>query len=61
MKKAIEYLKSLGIRCDKDGNILSKLPDGERGIELVDMLEENTMSETHCFTIINGKLSEQEV
>jgi hypothetical protein len=55
MKKAIEYLKSLGIRCDKDGNILSKLPDGERGLELVDMLEENTE-----YTIIHEKLQKQD-
>ena len=56
MKKAIDYLKTLGIKCDNNGNILSKLPEGENGIALVDMLEENTMEEDYCYTIINNKI-----
>jgi hypothetical protein len=56
MKKAIDYLKTLGITCSDDGTVLSKLPDGERGIQLIDMLEEATMSEDYCFTIINNKI-----
>ncbi len=55
MKEAIDYLKSLGIRCDKQGNILSKLPDGEKGLVLIDMLEENTE-----YTIINERLQKQD-
>jgi hypothetical protein len=51
MKEAIEYLKSLGIRCDNDGRVISKLPEGERGIKIVDMLEENTMKDDYCYTI----------
>ncbi len=55
MKEAIQYLKTLGIRCDKYGNILSKLPDGEKGLVLIDMLEEKTE-----YTIINGSLQKQD-
>ena len=55
MKKAIEYLKTLGIKCDKDGNVISKLPDGERGLQLIDMLEQNTE-----YTIVNEKLQKQD-
>jgi hypothetical protein len=56
MKKAIEYLKTLGIKADSSGNIISKLPDGLKGIELVNMLEENTMTGDFCYTIINNKI-----
>jgi hypothetical protein len=56
MKKAIDYLKTLGIKADSKGNIISKLPDGERGIAIIDMLEENTANEDYCFTIINDKI-----
>lgn len=56
MKEAINYLQSLGIKCDSTGNIISKLPDGERGIALIDMLEENTQTDDHYYTIINNKL-----
>ena len=56
MKEAIAYLKTLGIKCQKDGTIISKLPDGERGIALIDMLEEATMKENFCYTIIDNKL-----
>lgn len=58
MKTAIDYLKTLGIKCDKQGNILSKLPIGERGLTIVDMLEEKTTNEQeeYCYTIIDNKL-----
>lgn len=55
MKKAIDYLKTLGIKCDKDGKIISKLPVGERGITLVNMLEDKT-----GYTIVNDKLQKQD-
>ncbi len=55
MKEAIKYLKDIGIRCDKEGNILSKLPDGERGLTLVNMLEDQT-----GYTIIENKIHELE-
>lgn len=61
MKQAIKYLKTLGIACDKEGNILSKLPDGERGLTLINMLEENTQTEDHCYTIKNNKLEKIEI
>src|SRR5205814_1640957 len=54
MKTAINYLKSVGITCDNGGNILSRLPDGERGLILVDMLQENTMTDSYCYTINNN-------
>jgi hypothetical protein len=61
MKKAINYLKTLGIRVSKEGNIISKLPSGQKGIVLVDMLEENTMEENYCFTIIKNRLEKIEI
>ena len=60
MKKAIEYLKVLGIKCDKNGNILSKLPDGQKGIALIGMLEDATIENDYCFTIINNKIEKIE-
>lgn len=56
MKEAIAYLKTLGIKADKDGNIISKLPDGERGLTIVNMLEDSTMQEDFCYTIIGNKI-----
>lgn len=56
MEEAIKYLKTLGIRVDKDGNIISKLPHGEKGVQLVNMLEENTTKDDYCFTIIKNKI-----
>jgi len=61
MKKAIKYLETLGINADKEGNIISKLPDGERGLKIIDMLEDHTMSPDHCFTIRNNKIEKQEM
>lgn len=54
MKKAIDYLKKLGIKCSPLGTVLSKLPDGERGIALVNMLEDNTVDaeDESCWTIV---------
>lgn len=54
MKKAIEYLKTLGIKCSPMGVILSVLPKGERGITLVNMLEDNTVDaeDESCWTIV---------
>ena len=60
MKKAIKFLSLIGIKCDKLGNVLSKLPDGERGLLLINMLEENTMQNDFCFTIINNKIEKIE-
>jgi hypothetical protein len=60
MKEAIKYLQTLSIKCDKSGNIISKLPEGEKGITLVNMLEEATMKEDYCFTIINNKIEKIE-
>ncbi len=56
LSSAIKYVRTLGLHCGNSGNILSKLPDGERGLTLVNMLEENTMSEDYCYTIINNKI-----
>lgn len=56
MKKAIDFLKSFGIKCDIKGNVLSELPNGERGIALIDQLQEHTMQDNFCFTIINNKI-----
>lgn len=61
MKKAIEYLKKLGLKVDNNGNIISKLPNGEKGITLVNMLEENTIGEDFCYTIINNKIEKIEI
>ena len=67
MKQAIQFLKCIGIKCDKNGNVLSPLPDGEEGIYLIDMIEENTTNKENdfkdknfCYTIINNKLEKIE-
>ncbi len=56
MKRAIEFLKANDIICDNEGNVLSQLPLGEYGLELIETLETYTMSNNHCYTIINNKL-----
>ncbi|CAB4131257.1 hypothetical protein UFOVP129_63 [uncultured Caudovirales phage] len=63
MKEAINYLKNLGLKCDINGNILSKITDGEDGIALIDMVEENTENEKdgYCYTIINSKLEKIDI
>ena len=60
MEKAIKFLKLIGIKCDNSGNVLSKLPHGEKGISLVNMLEENTVEDDFCYTIINNKIEKIE-
>ena len=63
MKKAIDYLKTLGIKCDKFGNVLSKIPNGIEGIELINMLEENTENEdeSYCYTIVNNIITKIDI
>lgn len=53
MKKAIAFLKTLGIKCSPMGVILSVLPDGLKGIDLVNKLEDNTVDaeDESCWTI----------
>ena len=61
MSNAVGYLKSLGIESDKDGNILSKLPSGEKGMELIDKLEELAQGEDYTYTIIGKKLTKIDI
>lgn len=61
MKQAIQYLRNLGFKVSPNGTIISKLPDGEKGITLVDMLEENTMQDDHCYTIVDNKITKLEL
>lgn len=61
MKEAIKYLKTLGIKCDNKGNLLSKLPVGEKGLTIVNMLEDATMTEDYCYTIIQLKIEKIEI
>jgi len=56
MKKAIEYLRSTGLKVTDEGIIVSTLPDGEDGIDVVDECEAISCEDDHCYTIINNKL-----
>ncbi len=61
MKKAIEFLATQSILVSKDGSILNKLPNGEAGINLINLLEEITMNDDFCYTIINNRLEKIEI
>ena len=56
MTTAINYLKSIGIECDLTGKVLSVLPEGLDGINLIDTLQEATMNNEFCYTIINNQI-----
>lgn len=61
MKKAMEFLAANRIDVSKDGSIISVLPDGIKGIGLVNDLEEHTQTESFCYTIINNRLEKIEI
>lgn len=61
MKKAIEFLRSKGIEVDETGLITGNLPEGEDGFDLIEQLEEATMTtdevDLFCYQIIINKLT----
>lgn len=61
MKNAIDFLQSKGIEVCETGLIISELPDGLEGIKLVDDLEEFTMTDDYCFTIIGNNVVKQDL
>lgn len=61
MKKAIEYLRSTGLIVTDNGTIVSTLPDGEDGLDLVDNVEEISCEEDTYYTIIKNKLEKIEI
>lgn len=60
MKKAIEFLRTKGIKIDDNGNILSTLPVNEAGLTLSIELEEATETEKGCYIIVGTLLTFQE-
>lgn len=56
MKKAIEFLRSKGVVVSDDGIILDRMPDGLVGITLMDELEDFTVEEDFCYTVVEDKV-----
>ena len=61
MQTAIDFLKSRGLVVGDSGTILSNTIDDLEAMSLIDELEEITMTDDYCYTIVINKITKIEI